>query len=103
MASKGKKQREDLKQEDVLQAVVIADSFNVRFAPLSFEKPRVLLPLVNIPLLDYTLKFLSGAGMQEVFVFCCHHADQIKNHIYTSKLYGSSSTCQVTNITKCTE
>ncbi len=32
---------EDFKQEDVLQAVVIADSFNVRFAPITNDKPRV--------------------------------------------------------------
>ena len=30
-----------LEQEDVLQAVVIADSFNSRFAPVTFERPRV--------------------------------------------------------------
>lgn len=44
MASKGKgKQRgEDIQQEDVFQAVVIADSFNVRFAPITNEKPKVI-------------------------------------------------------------
>ena len=40
MSSKSKK-REDFKQEDVLQAVVIADSFNIRFAPITKDKPRV--------------------------------------------------------------
>ena len=30
-----------LQQEDVLQAVVLADSFNVRFAPITLERPRV--------------------------------------------------------------
>lgn len=42
MAPKGKtSQREDLKQEDILQAVVIADSFNVRFGPVTERRPRV--------------------------------------------------------------
>ena len=41
MASKKKHGREEFKQEDILQAVVIADSFNVRFAPLTTSKPRV--------------------------------------------------------------
>jgi translation initiation factor eIF-2B subunit epsilon len=31
----------DFKQEDVLQAVVIADSFNKRFAPITADRPRV--------------------------------------------------------------
>jgi hypothetical protein len=41
MAPKAKGRGTDLKQEDVLQAVVIADSFNVRFAPITQKKPRV--------------------------------------------------------------
>jgi len=31
----------DLKQEDILQAVVFADSFNTKFAPVSHDRPRV--------------------------------------------------------------
>ncbi len=42
MSSKKKsQQREEFKQEDIIQAVVIADSFNVRFAPITHNKPRV--------------------------------------------------------------
>lgn len=40
--SKGKQRGEDIQQEDVFQAVVIADSFNVRFAPITNEKPKVI-------------------------------------------------------------
>ena len=71
--------------EDVLQAVVIADSFNFRFLPITIEQPRALLPLVNRPLLDYTVEFLAVAGVQEIFVFCCAHADKIKAHMEKSR------------------
>lgn len=43
-----------LKQEEILQAVVIADSFNVRFGPVTQEKPRVRM-------LHYIYKMLSDA------------------------------------------
>lgn len=33
----------DLKQEDILQAVVFADSFNNNFSPISHDRPRVNL------------------------------------------------------------
>lgn len=39
------------------------------------------MPLVNVPLLDYTIEFLAEAGVQEIFVFCCAHANQIKKHL----------------------
>lgn len=70
--------------EDVIQAVVIADSFNYRFLPLTTEKPRALLPLVNRPLIDYTIEFLAASGVQEVFVYCCAHADSIRKHFDNS-------------------
>lgn len=76
---------DDLKQEDILQAVVIADSFNVRFLPLTHDRPRALLPLVNVPLLEYTLEFLLAADVQYVIIFCCAHADKVKSYIHTSK------------------
>ena len=42
MAPKAKKQKnENLKEEHVLQAVIIADNFNVRFGPVTLKKPRV--------------------------------------------------------------
>lgn len=71
--------------EDVFQAVVIADSFNFRFLPITIEKPRALLPLVNRPLIDYTVEFLAVAGIQEIFVFCCAHADMIRAHLERSR------------------
>ena len=35
-----------VKQEDVIQAVIIADSFNSRFAPITHRKPRVESKLI---------------------------------------------------------
>ncbi|XP_064636779.1 translation initiation factor eIF2B subunit epsilon-like [Lineus longissimus] len=100
MASKRKSsQRRDVpEQEVVFQAVVIADSFNVRFAPITKKTPRTLLPLANTPLLDYTLQFLCEAGIQKVYVYCCAHAEQIKAHIRNSKWSSKTSPCSVHTI-----
>ncbi|XP_072167243.1 translation initiation factor eIF2B subunit epsilon-like [Diadema setosum] len=84
-----------LEQEDVLQAVVVADSFNTRFAPVTLEKPRALLPVVNCPVIDYTLEFLATNGVQEIFVFCSAHADQVKHHIEQCKWNQKTSPCKV--------
>ena len=43
MSKKKVSKREEFKQEEVLQAVVIADSFTTRFAPLTHNIPRVKL------------------------------------------------------------
>ncbi|KAK1451338.1 eIF4-gamma/eIF5/eIF2-epsilon [Colletotrichum melonis] len=87
-AGKGKKSGKaggEGKREDVLQAVLIADSFQDRFAPFSAEKPRCLLPLANTPLIEYTLEFLAMNGVQEVYIYCGSHSEQIENYINTSR------------------
>ncbi|TPX32224.1 hypothetical protein SmJEL517_g04659 [Synchytrium microbalum] len=75
----------NIESEEVLQAIVVADSFNNRFQPLTQDEPRCLLPLVNVPLLEYTLEFLAVGGVQEIYVLTCAHADKIKDYIRKSK------------------
>lgn len=70
---------------DLLQAVVLADSFDTKFYPITLEMPRSLLPLVNVPTIDYTLEFLVGAGVQEIFILCCWKAQQIQAYISQSR------------------
>ncbi len=82
---KAKKGEGKWNTEDVVQAVVIADSFNFRFLPITMEKPRALLPLVNRPLIDYTVEFLAVSGVDEIFVFCCSHAEMIKKYLEESR------------------
>lgn len=99
MASrKSQLKSDDLEQEDILQAVVIADSFNVRFLPLTYDKPRTLLPLVNVPLLEYTLEFLLAADVQHAIIFCCAHADKIKSYFQSSKWASPSVGMEVCTV-----
>jgi hypothetical protein len=52
----------------VVQAVLLADSFNVRFGPLTFNRPRALLPLANVALIDYTLELLVASGKIKIMI-----------------------------------
>ncbi|XP_075492347.1 uncharacterized protein LOC142530397 [Primulina tabacum] len=68
-----------------LQAILLADSFATLFRPITLERPKVLLPLVNAPMIDYTLAWLESAGVEEVFVFCCAHSKQVIQYLENSK------------------
>ncbi|KAM3866435.1 translation initiation factor eIF2B subunit epsilon-like [Diretmus argenteus] len=96
MAAKGGKQSrsglsgrkgagEEGEEEQPLQAVLVADSFNRRFFPITKDQPRALLPLGNVAMIDYTLEFLTSTGVQETFVFCCWMSNKIKEHLLKSK------------------
>nr|XP_027107525.1 translation initiation factor eIF-2B subunit epsilon-like isoform X3 [Coffea arabica] len=71
-----------------LQAILLADSFATKFRPITLERPKVLLPLVNVPMIDYTLAWLESAGVEEVFVFCCAHAKQVAEHLENSQWFA---------------
>jgi translation initiation factor eIF-2B subunit epsilon len=68
-------------REEPLQAVVFADSFETRFNPFTLERPRCLLPLANTPLIEYTLEFLAGAGVEEVILYCGNHTDAVEAYL----------------------
>eukprot|EP00899_Mesostigma_viride_P016878 jgi/Mesvir1/25191/Mv12890-RA.1 len=83
-----------------LQAVVLADTFSQRFYPITEEMPKVLLPLCNVPLINYTLEWLYASGVEEVYVLCCAHAKMVQRHIAQSKwasMPNFSVTCFVGN------
>ncbi|EER31032.1 translation initiation factor eIF-2B epsilon subunit [Candida tropicalis MYA-3404] len=106
MAPKSKKQTasqsKSKKSKDLIderfQAIVLTDSFETRFMPLTAVHPRCLLPLANVPLIEYTLEFLATSGVNEVFLMCSAHADQVQEYIENSKWVSSHSPFTVTTV-----
>lgn len=74
------------------QALVMTDSYQTRFMPLTHVQPRCLMPLANVPLIEYTLEFLAQTDVvSDVFLMCSSHADQIQQYIDNSKWVLPSS------------
>lgn len=74
---------DDAKHEAKLQAVILADPFSDTFRPLSFEKrcaAPILCPLNNVILLDYTMDFCAGAGVEELIVVCVQ--EEVEEHVH---------------------
>ncbi|XP_068235242.1 translation initiation factor eIF2B subunit epsilon [Palaemon carinicauda] len=72
----------DLSEEKLLQCVVLADFRQDYGSTISQDIPKVLTPLVNAPLLDYSLDWLERSGIDEVIVYCRAqpHSDMIRQH-----------------------
>ncbi|KAI9164442.1 translation initiation factor eIF-2B epsilon subunit, GEF [Blastocladiella emersonii ATCC 22665] len=95
MAPTNKQQQQNIEPEEILQAVVVADSFDQQFMPLTADLPRCLLPLCNVPLIEYTLEFLAVADVKEVFIVCCAHSQKIKEYILASQWSEETSPMRV--------
>ncbi|KAK2871864.1 hypothetical protein FQN49_002752 [Arthroderma sp. PD_2] len=72
-------------RQQPFQAVVVTDIFETRFEPFTLEKPRCLLPIANTLLIDYTLEFLSNAGVEEILLYAGAHADMLETYLNGSK------------------
>ncbi|MFC2163027.1 DUF5752 family protein [Candidatus Altiarchaeota archaeon] len=60
-----------------MKAVLLAGGFGTRMRPLTFSKPKPLLPLVNKPVLLHILEHLNRHGVDEVFLTTNYLRDQI--------------------------
>jgi translation initiation factor eIF-2B subunit epsilon len=66
-----------------VRTVVLLDAYQRLLLLLTMA--QVLLPLANVPMLECTIEFLARNGVQELFVFCVSHADQVRQYIENSR------------------
>lgn len=67
----------NLRNKDALQAVVLTDDFTTALTPVQDVFPSMLLPVLNVPLLDYLIETLKISRVEELFLYCSSHIDLI--------------------------
>uniref|UniRef100_A0A1L8DSJ2 Translation initiation factor eIF2B subunit epsilon n=1 Tax=Nyssomyia neivai TaxID=330878 RepID=A0A1L8DSJ2_9DIPT len=72
---------EKLEKKEVSQAIIVANNFTDNFAPFTDTKPIALLPIVNVPFLDYAIEFLNFSRIEETFIVVSSGIDQVRSHI----------------------
>ncbi|MEK7299336.1 MAG: NDP-sugar synthase [Candidatus Margulisiibacteriota bacterium] len=63
-----------------MKAVVLAGGEGIRLRPLTTDRAKALLPVLNRPLLDYVLHFLKSAGITEVILVVDFFSDQLTEY-----------------------
>lgn len=64
-----------------MKAMVFAAGFGTRLKPLTDTRPKALVEIDGVPLLEITLKRLAAAGTREVIVNTHHFAGQVRAFI----------------------
>ncbi|XP_045107612.1 LOW QUALITY PROTEIN: translation initiation factor eIF-2B subunit epsilon-like [Portunus trituberculatus] len=69
-------------EEQALQAVILAQCEQDYGDPVTQDVPKVLAPVANTPLLEYSLEWLERCGVEEAIVYCRAdtHLQTIKEH-----------------------
>ncbi len=72
-----------------MKAVVLAAGLGTRMRPLTFTKPKFLLPVAGKPALDHVLLLLKNAGISEIGMVVGYGKEQIMER------YGDGSELEV--------
>lgn len=65
----------------MLKAVVLAAGQGVRLKPFTETRPKPLIPIVDRPLLDYTLERLKSVGVSEVLVVGSYMVERLREYL----------------------
>ena len=68
-----------------MKALVLAGGFGTRLRPLSCTRPKMLFPLANQPLLDWTLRNLSTGGVETVVLAVNYMAEALVRYFGPTK------------------
>ncbi|MGQ9565389.1 MAG: sugar phosphate nucleotidyltransferase [Candidatus Bathyarchaeales archaeon] len=70
-----------------MKAVILAGGFGTRLRPLSCTRPKLLFPIGNKPLLDWTLENLAKSKIDEVILAVNYMAEAFV-HRYSNTAHG---------------
>jgi len=71
-----------------LQAVVLAAGEGTRMRPLTYTKPKVMLPIANKPILEHLLLELKKAGVDEVVFVVGYHDEKVRAYFGDGEQFG---------------
>jgi NDP-sugar pyrophosphorylase family protein len=77
-----------------LKALILAGGYATRLRPLSCSNPKLLFPVVGVPLIDLIVGWLREAGIDDVILAVNHLSDRLRIEVGEGRL-GSKITLSV--------
>ena len=74
-----------MKAGEVRKAVVLAAGFGTRLRPLTLVRPKPLLPVWGVPMLERILRMLESWGVEEIAVNAHWQAPQVRQFVWNRK------------------
>jgi len=69
-----------------VKALILAGGFATRLRPLSCSKPKLLFPIVGVPLIDRMISWLGEAGIREIILAVNHLSERLKIELGQKRL-----------------
>lgn len=71
-----------------MKAVILAAGEGSRMRPLTYTRPKVMLPIANKPILEHLLIEAVGAGIKEFIFVVGYHDEQVRDYFGNGKGWG---------------
>lgn len=71
-----------------MQGVIIAGGMGTRFRPLTYIRPKPLIPVVNKPLLEYQVEQLRMHGVDRIVFATNYLSEKIEEHFGDGSRFG---------------
>ena len=69
-----------------MKAMIMAAGFGTRLRPLTDNIPKALVPVLNRPVLERNIEYLSSYGITEIIINAHYHRDLIQNFASSCKI-----------------
>jgi len=71
-----------------VKAVILAAGEGSRMRPLTYTRPKVMLPIANKPILEHLLTEAKGAGIKEFVLVVGYHDEQVRGFFGDGRKWG---------------
>ncbi|HEY49034.1 MAG TPA: NTP transferase domain-containing protein [Dehalococcoidia bacterium] len=71
-----------------MKAVILAAGEGKRMHPLTYTRPKVMLPIANRPIMEHLLIELKGAGIKDFIFVVGYHGETIRQHFDSGDKWG---------------
>jgi len=75
-----------------MKCVILAAGEGKRMHPLTFTRPKVMLPLGNKPLLEWNLQNAKWAGLKDFIIIVGYKSDMVREYFKDGKKWGVNIT-----------
>jgi UDP-N-acetylglucosamine diphosphorylase/glucosamine-1-phosphate N-acetyltransferase len=71
-----------------MKAVILAAGEGTRMRPLTYTRPKVMLPVANRPMLEHLVRELCAVGIREFIMVVGYHDEQVRDYFQYGEKWG---------------